>query len=45
VAAAAAQAQFVVSLLGVEVDDKKGSRQQGLRALREGDWYDGFGDR
>jgi len=45
VAAAAAQAQFVVSLLGVEVDDKMGSRQQDLRALREGDWCDGFGDR
>jgi hypothetical protein len=49
VAAAAAQARFVVGLLGVEVKDKRGSQQQGatwaqnLHALREGYWYDGFG--
>jgi hypothetical protein len=52
-AAAAAQARFVVDLLGVEVKDKRGRRQQGNRAtgaqnlcaLREGDWCDDFGDR
>ena len=47
------QARFVVGLLHGEVKDKRGRRQQGnratgaqnLRALREGDWCDGFGDR
>ncbi len=51
VAAAAAQARFVVGLLGVEVEEIRGSQHQGatgvqnLRALWEGDWWDGFSDR
>ncbi len=43
--------QIVVGLLGVEVEDIRGSRHQGatgaqnLHVLWEGDWWDGFSDR